>query len=65
MDLLKVTPRAQPDGLPSENPKHPGSLEGELFQTTQMIFNNLSDFRFLHCRDRLKLKKAAVKYTIH
>ena len=30
-DFLKANPRTKPEGFPSENPRHSGSPEGEVF----------------------------------
>ena len=46
-DFPKANPRAQPEGLPSENPEAFRLSRGEVFQTTPRLFNSLSDFGFL------------------
>ena len=46
-DFPKANPRAQPEGLPSENPEAFRLSRGEVLQTTPRLFNSLSDFGFL------------------
>ena len=46
-DVPKANPRAQPEGLPSENPEAFRLSRGEVLQTTPRLFNSLSDFGFL------------------
>ena len=47
MGFSKANPRAQPKGLPSENPEAFRLSRGEVLQTIPRLFNSLSDFGFL------------------
>ena len=47
MGFSSANPRAQPEGLPSENPEAFRLSRGEVLQTTPRLFNSLSDFGFL------------------